>query len=96
MTPMWHERILYVSYMKFDLILSLSFLRYQLRHDINEEFILMADIQHPQKQITLYIDIFLNWGGNNERNVKSLIMILLSASLDSLSPPSNGSLTMLL
>ena len=39
---------------------------------------------------------FFYWGGNNERNVESLIMILFSAYLDSLSPPSTRSLTRLL
>ena len=39
---------------------------------------------------------FLNWGGNNEHNVESLIMILLSESIASLIPPSSGSLTRML
>ena len=39
---------------------------------------------------------FLNWGGNNERNVESLIMILFYISLASLSPPHTGSPTKML
>ena len=39
---------------------------------------------------------FFNCGGNSERNVESLIMILFSSSLESLRPPSFVSLTRLL
>ena len=39
---------------------------------------------------------FVNWGGNSERNVESLITILPSSSLVSLWPPSFVSLTRLL
>ena len=38
----------------------------------------------------------INWGGNNERNVESLMMILSSASVAYLSPQSTGSLTIML
>ena len=38
----------------------------------------------------------LNWDGNNERNIESLIMLLFSASIASLSPPYTGSLTSML
>ena len=76
---------------------SLSFLKYWSHHDSNEECIILAYIKHSQPHITLYLDdFFSNWGGNNERNVESLIITLLSASLDSLSPLSNGSLKRLL
>ena len=40
--------------------------------------------------------IFLNWGGNNERNVLSLIMILFSEYLATLSPSYYVSLTRML
>ena len=54
-------------------------------------------MQHSQPHMTLYLDdIVLNWGGNNERNVESVAMILFSAYLASLIPPSTGSLTSLL
>ena len=38
----------------------------------------------------------INWGGNSERNVESLIMILFSASLAYLIPPLSVLLTRLL
>ena len=66
-------------------------------HDSNDECILLEDILHSQPHINLHLDeIFLNWGGNNERNVESLRMILFSVSLDYLSPPSTGSLKRML
>ena len=47
--------------------------------------------------MTLYCAyICFNCGGNSERNVESLIIILPSSSLASLIPPSFGSLTRLL
>ena len=39
---------------------------------------------------------FLNWGGNSEHNVESLIMILSPSSLAYFSPPSILALTILL
>ena len=61
------------------------------------ECIIFEDIQNSQPHISLYrADNFFGRGGNSERNVESLIMILLSTSLASLSTPSSGSLTRLL
>ena len=53
----------------------------------------LVDMQHLQPHITLHPDEILNWGGNSERNVESLMMILLSSSLASLIPPFSESLT---
>ena len=98
---------LYVSYIRFsfspDLLFwefwlwYLSFLKFWSRHNSNNECILLVYIQHSQPHMTLYrADIPFNWGGNNECNVESLIIVLFSVSLASLSTPSNGSLTRLL
>ena len=107
MTPMWYNRIFIwfvyaVWFFARPFVLSildfiLEFLKYRPHHDINEECILLEDIQNSQPHRILYLDdVFFNWGGNNERNVESLIMILLSAYLASLSPSYTGSLTMML
>ena len=54
-------------------------------------------MKHSQPQITLYRSVILfSWGGKMLHSVESLIMILLSASLASLSPPSYGGLTKIL
>ena len=54
-------------------------------------------MKHLQPHMTLYLDgICFNCGGNSERNVESLIMILFSAYIDSLSSPFYVSLTRLL
>ena len=106
-TLMWHDRI-FICFIYANLLFPQTFcfdnfrfdpwvFKCRSRHDSNEECILLADIKHSQPHITLYLDdVFLNWGGNNKRNFKSLIMILLSASLASLIPPSSGTLTRLL
>ena len=47
--------------------------------------------------MTLYrADILLSWGDRIDHIIESLLMILLSESLASLSPPSSGGLTMIL
>ena len=54
-------------------------------------------MQHSQQHITLYHEfIFLSWVKNVLRSIESLMIILLSAYLASLSPPSYGGITMLL
>ena len=106
MTPMWHDCIficfIYVIWFFVrPFVLSIiglifDFFCYQSRHDSNDEYILLEDIQHSWSHMTLYIsDIFI-WGGNSECNVESLIMILFSAYLASLSPPYDCSLAMML
>ena len=79
------------------LALIFEFLKYWSRHDSNEECINFKNIKHLQPHMTLYCaDIFFSWGGNSERNVKSLIMILFSAFIASLSPPYTESPTRML
>ena len=57
----------------------------------------LADMQHSHPHMTLYrVYIFLGWGGIIARSVESLMMVLLSASLSSLIPPSYVVLTILL
>ena len=58
---------------------------------------ILSDMQHSQPHITLYQEtIFFSWGVKMLRKAESLMMILLYASLASLSTPSFGGLTMLL
>ena len=57
---------------------------------------IFSDMHHSQQHMTLYhADILLSSGGIIDRSVELLMMILLSASLESLSPLSYGGLTML-
>ena len=53
-------------------------------------------MQHSHPHMILYcVDICFYWGGNSERKLELLIIILPSSSLASLRPPSFGSLTSL-
>ena len=66
-------------------------------HDNNDECMLLADMQHSHPHITLYPEvIILSWGGRIFHNVESLIIILLSWSLASFSPPFSGGIPVLL
>ena len=108
MTPIWHECIFIcliyaiLSFTRTSVlgILDLIFIfvcKYQSRHASNVECIIFEDIQNSQPHISLYrADNFFGRGGNSERNVESLIMILLSTFLDSFSPPSFVALKILL
>ena len=54
-------------------------------------------MQNSQPHMTLYrAELFLVWGGRIDHSAESLMMILLSASLASLSPTYSGGLTVLL
>ena len=78
-------------------LLSLSFFKYLSRHDSNDECIILAKMQHLNPHMIFKrADICFNWGGNSERKLESLIIILPSSSLASLRPLSFGSLTRLL
>ena len=58
---------------------------------------MFADMQHSQQYISLYQEvIFLSWGGRILHKVESLMMILLSASVASLSPSYSVGITRLL
>ena len=104
MTPMWHHYIFicFINVMWlftrpsdlsiFDFIF--HFFKYLSRQDSNDECIILAEMQHSQPHMTFYcVEFVLNWDGNSERNVESLIIILSYSSLASLRPPSLGSLT---
>ena len=68
-TPIWHQWMLYVSYMWYYFspelliwefwLLSLSFFRYLSRQDSNDECIPLAEMKHSQPHITLYCDTFV-------------------------------------
>ena len=76
---------------------SLRCFRQQLCRVNRWQFILLADMQHSQPHITLYWEvIFFSWCGKILRKFELLMMILFSAYLASLSPPSSGGLTILL
>ena len=69
--------------------LVLKFFKYLSRQDSNYECILLAEMQHSQPHMTLYrTDICFNSGGNSERNVELLIIILSSSYLASFRLPS--------
>ena len=54
-------------------------------------------MQQSQLHINLYWEvIFFSWDGKTLRKVESLIVVLFSAYLDSLSPPSSSGITMIL
>ena len=60
-----------------------EFFKYLSHQDSNDECILWSEMQHSHPHITLYCaGICFNCGGNNLLNVYSLIIILLSSSLD--------------
>ena len=78
-------------------LLSLSSFKKFSRHDNNYECIILAYMQHSQPHMILYCEvIFLNWGWRIFFNFESLMMILLSSSLDYLIPPSSGLLSIIL
>ena len=87
MMSMWHNCIFicFIYVMFFftrPLVLRILDLIFEFFKDIslqyrNDECILLSEIQHSQPHMTLYCaDIFLNCGGNSERNVESLIITL--------------------
>ena len=98
MTPMWHKCIficfIYVMWF-FTWTSALSildfifeFYKYLSRQDSNNEHIILAEMQYSQPHMTLYrSEIYFNCGGNSERNVYSLIIILSSSCIASLRPP---------
>ena len=73
-------------------------MKYCLIHlsSYDDECILLSYMQHLQPHMTLYLGKTINWCGNSERNVKSLIIILSYLSIASLSPPYILALTRLL
>ena len=79
------------------LLLSLRCFRRQPHYVNMEEYIVLSDMQHSQTHVTLYWSvIFFSWCVKMLRKVESLIVVLLSASLASLGPPSSGGINMLL
>ena len=54
-------------------------------------------MKHSQPHTALYnLDTFLIWGKKILRNIESLIIIILSESVATLSPPYSSGLTILL
>ena len=70
---------------------------FELFHVKKEEWIILEVMQNSQPHINLYrADIFFSWGYIMLRSEESLMMILLSASSASFSPPSSVGITGLL
>ena len=79
----------------FGFIFLIFWIKYH--HDNKYECILLVKMQHSQPHITLYCaDIFLSYDGKNLHGVESLMAILLSESIDFLSPPYFSGLTIIL
>ena len=105
MTPMWHDRILYFSYMWFSFsrdLLFWAFCIWFLIYLMTDHAMIVMEILyfwkiyniHNKKWPCIVVTFFFR--GNSELNLESLIMILFSASLAFLIPPSAGSLTRML
>ena len=107
MLTMWYDHILYVSNILLAIstellfwalqLWSFSFSRKHSHHDNNDEWIILADMQHSQTHMTFYREvIFLSWGGRIFCKVESLMMILFLKSFPFFSSPSSGVITMIL
>ena len=106
-TLMWHDRI-FICFIYANFIFPQSFCYENFGSDPwvflinNHAMIVMRSVYfwqiyntHNHTWICILMKNF-NWGGNNERSLESLIMILFSEYLAYLGPPSSMSLTILL